>query len=212
MKLYCSKGLVVVLTAGQLVSSTNGWGLHPNKTPTTSLANNEAAKAAESSTTTPISQDPPSSNTSRRYLFEQVASIVVTSSLLGGSRMSHADDNVNTPTGVLGCTTPQGQCAASEENEFIRRLQAQSQAKRAEYEQQSLDMEKLSYQQFQSQYQRPKYIGIRRLDGSFQMATPAELEEFIKEGSAEVQYGTKILKKTGEEAVDYSKRVYIFTK
>jgi hypothetical protein len=109
---------------------------------------------------------------------------------------------------AIGCSAEGSVCETEESNEFIARLKSQSEANKAANKLQAQSASKLSSQKFASQYERPKYIGVRRGDGSFQMVTPSELDALMAQGKVEKTFETKINKKTGEKRTgvnDYSK-------
>ena len=106
---------------------------------------------------------------------------------------------------AIGCSAEGSICDTEEPNEFVARLKAQSLANKEVYKGESQAADKLSGRQFSSQYDRPKYIGVEKADGTYQMVTPSELDALMKEGKVEKIYQTKVNKKTGEEKIDYSK-------
>lgn len=99
--------------------------------------------------------------------------------------------------------------AQEEANDFIQALQARSVANRDQYLKESTRADKLSTQQFKGQYKKPKYVGVRKSDGSFDMLTPTEIEALEKSGEIKMEYGIG-KNRDGSEYVDYSKRIMVF--
>lgn len=93
----------------------------------------------------------------------------------------------------------------SEENEFIQELKARSAANKEKYKKESMRSDKLSTGQFRSQYDRPRFTGLRKNDGSVQMVSDEDLEMLEKSGRVQVEYEIG-LTKDGQEYIDYSKK------
>lgn len=103
---------------------------------------------------------------------------------------------------------PTNAALAAEDNEFIKELKARSDANRDAYNRQARTTSKLDSSMFASQYQRPKFIGIRRMDGSFKMVAPDVLDDLEAKGLVIAEYDTH-LNKDGEVVVEYKKgKVY----
>eukprot|EP00536_Pseudo-nitzschia_multiseries_P004561 jgi/Psemu1/10225/gm1.10225_g len=102
--------------------------------------------------------------------------------------------------------------AAADENEFIARLKAQSEANKDKYKAQSRMSDKLSKRQFMSQYDRPSYVGIHTADNqSVKMVLKEELDQLLASGKVKQTYESKTNKKSGEVSEDFSKPIFIFT-
>lgn len=93
-------------------------------------------------------------------------------------------------------------------NDFIQKLKAQSDAKRSEYDAAattgSAGFKKLNTAKFSAQYDRPKFVGVKRKDGTYKMINPEEVEELQKAGMIVVEYDT-ILNSLGQEVPNYKK-------
>mgnify|MGYP005847488229 CR=1 FL=1 len=97
--------------------------------------------------------------------------------------------------------------AEADDNEFIQELKARSEANREKYLKEGrtgqIGPGKIDYSQ-RSKYNKPKYVGVRRVDGTFKMVTPEQAEEWQKKGLVVADYDTYI-NKEGVEKIDYRK-------
>ena len=91
------------------------------------------------------------------------------------------------------------------DNEFIQTLKARSDANRARYNQQARTPTKLDSTQFSRQYQRPTFVGIRRMDGSYKMVTPDVADDLQAKGLVIAKYDTYYDETKGVEKEDYRK-------
>merc|ERR1711862_963697 len=96
----------------------------------------------------------------------------------------------------------------SEENEFIKELQARSAANKELYAKQSMRADKLSTDQFNGQYKRPSYQGVRTSDGSIKMILSTEVERLKKVGKIKIDYEVKV-DRDGNEFQDLSKKILV---
>jgi len=97
----------------------------------------------------------------------------------------------------------------SEGNEFIRQLQAKSDANRERNLKEAQRPDKLSPEQFLGQYDKPKFVSIRRTDGSTKMVDPVELEELLSAGVVRVENEIGVTR-DGKQYEDYSRRYNMF--
>lgn len=93
-------------------------------------------------------------------------------------------------------------------NEFIQQLKARSDANREQYNRQARSAaNKLDSSTFASQYKRPKFIGIRKMDGSsYQMVEARVLDDLMAQGLVIAEYDDKV-NKDGVVSPDYAKGV-----
>lgn len=89
-------------------------------------------------------------------------------------------------------------------NAFIQELKARSDANRDRYTQQARLQEKLDSTQFSSQYKRPTYSAVRRMDGSFRMVTSEVADDWQAKGLVIAEYDN-MEGKDGEIKPDYRK-------
>lgn len=108
---------------------------------------------------------------------------------------------------ALVLINPQAANALDEDNEFIQELKVRSEANSERYKKEvqsgTIGPGKIDYTQ-RSKYKKPKYIGIRRQDGSYKMVTPDVAEELQKKGLVIAEYDT-VITKEGIEKFDYKK-------
>lgn len=97
----------------------------------------------------------------------------------------------------------------SEGNELIRELQARSAANKEKYKKEAQRADKLSTKQFKSQYDRPKFVGVRKADGTVKMVSPEELETLLGTGRVREETGVAKKNRDGKEYMDYRIKVYI---
>eukprot|EP00588_Corethron_pennatum_P009400 CAMPEP_0194278742 /NCGR_PEP_ID=MMETSP0169-20130528/12008_1 /TAXON_ID=218684 /ORGANISM="Corethron pennatum, Strain L29A3" /LENGTH=215 /DNA_ID=CAMNT_0039023001 /DNA_START=73 /DNA_END=720 /DNA_ORIENTATION=- len=97
----------------------------------------------------------------------------------------------------------------SEGNELIRELQARSAANKEKYQKEAQRADKLSTKQFKSQYDRPKFVGVRKADGTVKMVSPEELESLLGTGGVRVETGVAKKTRDGKEYMDYRIKVYV---
>ena len=166
---------------------------------------------ASTSAWTPASS---TSTSSRRGFLDQAAKIVP---LVVGAAPAFADEEVAAVAPEAAAAveaepeTPADPAPATDENEFIARLKAQSEANKDKYLAQSRMNDKLSKRQFNSQYDRPSYVGVHTADNSsVKMLLKADFEQMLKEGKIEQKYESKVVKKTGEISDDFSKPIWMF--
>ena len=75
---------------------------------------------------------------------------------------------------------------SADENEFIAKLKAQSDAKRDVYKKQAQSSDKLSLRQFSSQYERPSYVSVYSKGGtSYEMLLKQDVEMLERKGKVE---------------------------
>jgi len=99
----------------------------------------------------------------------------------------------------------------SEENEFIATLKARSEANRDKNLAMSERGDKLSYQHFRSQYDKPSFVGVHSPnDDSVKMVLKEDFDSMLSSGKVKQTYESKVSKKTGEISDDYSRPIFVF--
>ncbi|CAB9502885.1 expressed unknown protein [Seminavis robusta] len=108
--------------------------------------------------------------------------------------------------GLTGLVLPQPALADDDDinNDFIQALKARSDANRDKYNQEARTGTKLDNNQFSGQYKRPKYVSVRRVDGTFKMIPPEALEDLLAKGIVIEDYDT-VTNKVGVVKPDYRK-------
>ena len=92
------------------------------------------------------------------------------------------------------------------DNAFIQELKSRSDANREQYNQQARNQaNRLDSAQFQGQYQRPTYIGIRKADGTYQMVTLDVAKSLQAKGLVIAKYDTYYDEKKGAEIENFKK-------
>lgn len=95
---------------------------------------------------------------------------------------------------------------AEDDNEFIRELKARSDANREKYNKQAgtgeIGVGRIDYSQ-KSKYEKPRYVGIRRLDGSYKMVSPEVAQDWQNKGLVIAEYDVITSDKLGTGKVDY---------
>ena len=194
----------------------------------TSVCSLSAAASAWTPAATPTS-----TSSSRRSFLDQAAKLVplVSVAVIGSSSPAFADDEpavdaavpvvteaipevaeaVAAPEEATATETTTTTTAAYDENDFVARLKAQSDANRDKYKAEAQRPDKLSKRQFRSQYDRPSYIGVRNThDENVRMVLKAELEQLVSDGKVTKSYESKVNKRSGEISDDYSKPIFVF--
>ena len=167
-----------------------------------------------------------SSSSSRRTFLDQAAKIVP---LVVIASPAFADDEaaaaapaaaVEGEAVVVVAEAPEPEAPAPpavpayDENDFVARLKAQSDANRDKYKADSQRSDKLSKRQFLSQYDRPSYVGVRNNDdaNTVKMVLKAELDQLLADGKVKKSFESKVSKSSGEISDDYSKPIFVFVK
>ena len=120
-----------------------------------------------------------------------------------------AEDEAPAPEAVDEAVPPP---PAGDDNDFVARLKAQSDAKREEYARAARSSDKLSRRQFSSQYERPSYVGVHAAGGgTVTMVLRAEIEGMLTSGEVVKTYEPR-MNKEGEVADDYSKPIFAFAR
>ena len=101
----------------------------------------------------------PSQGASRRVFLDTAAKVVP---LVALSAPAFADEEAAPAPAPVSEPEPAA-APASEENEFIARLKKQSEANKEKYKQQAIRSDKLSNDQFSSQYDRPSFTSRRNV-------------------------------------------------
>lgn len=121
---------------------------------------------------------------------------------------------VATAATCVSSSSPASAVDDNDNNEFVARLRAQSEANKDAYRKQSIRTDKLSPDAFNAQYTRPKYVGVRRElhdPGSVTMVTRDELDALVQAGRVEQKYTVTIDERTGEARPDYAQgKLYVF--
>ena len=103
----------------------------------------------------------PTQGASRRVFLDTAAKVVP---LVALSAPAFADEEAAPAPAPVSEPEPAPAAApASEENEFIARLKKQSEANKEKYKQQAIRSDKLSNDQFSSQYDRPSFTSRRNV-------------------------------------------------
>ena len=98
-----------------------------------------------------------------------------------------------------------------DENEFIARLKARSEANKDKYKTMAERPDKLSKGQFLSQYDRPSYVGVHSpTNDSVTMVLKEDFEKLLSDGKVRKTYESKVNKKSGEISDDYSRPVFVY--
>mmetsp|Transcript_2741 Transcript_2741/g.7330 ORF Transcript_2741/g.7330 Transcript_2741/m.7330 type:complete len:187 (-) Transcript_2741:67-627(-) len=156
-------------------------------------------------------------STSRRGFLDQAALLVP---LVAVAAPAFADEEVAAAapaaeSEAVAPAEPEPEAApapAADENEFIARLKAQSEANKDKYKAQSRMNDKLSKRQFASQYDRPSYVGVHTADNeAVKMVLKEQLDQLLADGKVKQTYESKVNKKSGEVSEDFSKPIFIFT-
>jgi hypothetical protein len=109
--------------------------------------------------------------------------------------------------------SPQESSSSSDgdENEFIARLKARSDANKDKYKAMAESPDKLSKRQFLSQYDRPSYVGVHSpINDSVTMVLKEDFEKMLSDGKVRKTYESKVNKKSGEISDDYSRPVFVY--
>lgn len=101
-----------------------------------------------------------------------------------------------------------------DENEFIATLKARSIANKEKNKKLSERADKLSVNAFQSQYDRPSFIGVRDPDqiDRITMVLKEDFDELFADGKIRQTYESKMSKKTGEVSDDYMRPIFVYVK
>lgn len=141
-------------------------------------------------------------NTNRRTLLKKAALAI-------GSTIQFTEWAVHPPESHAATFLPTTPEDLSEGNEFVRELRARSEANRERNLKKAQRPDKLSPEQFLGQYDKPKFVGIHRKDGTLKMVSPAELEELVSAGKVRVENEVGVTR-DGKEYVNYSKNFNVF--
>jgi hypothetical protein len=106
---------------------------------------------------------------------------------------------------------PESSVGNGDENEFIARLKARSEANKDKYKAMAERPDKLSKDQFLSQYDRPSYVGVHSpTSDSVTMVLKEDFEKLLSDGKVRKTYESKVNKKSGEISDDYSRPVFVY--
>lgn len=95
-----------------------------------------------------------------------------------------------------------------DDNEFIQLLKSRSEGKEYAKDDGKVGVRSLGANKFTQQYQRPSFVGVRRLDGSIRMMDSVYVKKLENEGKVEAVYDTYVDGK-GVERLDYGRgKVY----
>lgn len=122
---------------------------------------------------------------SRRLFLNQGAKLMPLV-LVSSPAFAEGDSNEETAIPVTVIEEKVPEPSKVEEDDFIARLKAQSDANKEAYKKQAQRPDKLSNGQFSAQYDRPKYFGVQKTDGSYQMFLQPELDKLLADGKVRV--------------------------